>query len=194
MAGDSNKGKENSISSSDRLKNEDWNETLGLTLWKEIMVQLRQTHNDIWNGVRFVLTVNGIVFAGLATLISAVETSRLTLAVSAGVLLVLIGAAFTVVAWLILDGHRRYYLETLAKKTLLEQEIGLYDITISKENFSLPWQVEKQYVKDVKEAPSKWRSERLRKGKITPYLYGIYCAILGIYVGLVISFVLFSLS
>ena len=39
-----------------------------INLWKESLANLRQLHGDIWNGVRFFLTINGIIVAAIIAL------------------------------------------------------------------------------------------------------------------------------
>lgn len=36
-----------------------------LTLWQEAMAQVRELHGDVWNGVQFFLSVNGIILAAI---------------------------------------------------------------------------------------------------------------------------------
>ena len=50
----------------------------GLNLWREAMAQLRQIHGDVWNGVRFFLTVNGIVIAAAFGIAKLQDTDLLT--------------------------------------------------------------------------------------------------------------------
>jgi hypothetical protein len=42
------------------------------------MTNLRQLHGDVWNGVRFFLTVNGILLAGVVGLLKLNEGGNWT--------------------------------------------------------------------------------------------------------------------
>src|SRR5260370_1155149 len=77
--------------------------------WRETLSNLRQLHNDIWNGVRFFLTVNGIVIAGFSALIRGGDHDYVQAALL--FLLPLLGIFVTVQARSILTRHRGYYLD-----------------------------------------------------------------------------------
>jgi hypothetical protein len=39
-----------------------------IDIWRESINNLRTLHNDVWNGVRFFLTLNAIYLAGMSAL------------------------------------------------------------------------------------------------------------------------------
>lgn len=45
-------------------------------LWREAMAELRQLHGDVWNGVRFFLTINGIIIAAIFAVFSRYWTPQ----------------------------------------------------------------------------------------------------------------------
>lgn len=116
-------------------------------LWREAMAQLRQLHTDIWNGVRFFLTVSGILIAAIAALWRfELEPLRLT----ATLVLIWAGITITVFAILILDKHRNRYVHMLLRKTLIEYELGFFDQEIAETiEVAFPWSVPAEYVEDV---------------------------------------------
>lgn len=154
--------------------------------WREALSNLRQLHNDIWNGVRFFLTVNGIVIAGFAALLRSPDHDY----VQAGMLLLLLatGIFLTMQARSILVRHRSYYLGMLIRKTLIEKQLGFYDFLLSEDSehlridLSFPWQVDHQFLSEFSKDIAKWRSEQeKRPGLITTTLFRIYDVTLGLY-------------
>jgi hypothetical protein len=119
-----------------------WLKGLGkepLDLWRETMTNLRQLPNDVWNGARFFLTVNGILLAGIAGLVKLDTYSNGTALMV--VLLGVLGLAVTLVARRILKGHRDYYTEMLLRKTLIEYDLGFYSHELSGIDLSFPWRL-----------------------------------------------------
>jgi hypothetical protein len=154
--------------------------------WREALSNLRQLHNDIWNGVRFFLTVNGIVIAGFAALLRSPDHDY----VQAGMLLLLLatGIFLTIQARSILVRHRGYYLGMLIRKTLIEKQLGFYDFLLSEDledpriDLSFPWQVDHQFLSEFSRDIAKWHSEQeKRPGLITTTLFRIYDVTLGLY-------------
>jgi hypothetical protein len=92
-----------------------------LNLWREAMAQLRQLHGDVWNGVRFFLTVNGIVIAAAFGISKLQDKDVLTGVLIAS--LAAVGIIVTLIARTILAKHRDYYLGILIRKTLIEREL-----------------------------------------------------------------------
>jgi len=155
--------------------------------WRETLSNLRQLHNDIWNGVRFFLTVNGIVVAGFAALLRSpghdyVQAVMLFLLLAVGIFL-------TIQARSILVRHRGYYLGMLIRKTLIEKQLGFYDFLLSEVSegpridLSFPWQVDHQFLSEFSKDIAKWPSEQeKRPGLIATTLFHIYDVTLGLYV------------
>jgi hypothetical protein len=158
-------------------------------LWREILYQLRQLSTDVWNGVRFFVTVNVVVLGGIATVANGQARGWTTAILLAS--LAVVGTLFTLVAREILKKQREYYLQVLVKKALFEEEIGLYDVTLSGVDIdlSLPWGIAKSEVQAMKRDHSGWRSSRRRAtGTITRHLFHVYEGMLVIY-GLVLVYV-----
>jgi hypothetical protein len=152
-------------------------------LWREILGQLRQLSTDVWNGVRFFVTVNAVILGAALTVAS--QQPRGSLGVAVIIFLGVLGIVFTLCARGILTRQRDYYLEVLAQKVLFEEEVGLFDVTLSGAavNLSVPWSIERKYLEELKSNPSQWRKNRRRaKGTITRYLFLIYDGMLVIYV------------
>ncbi len=151
-----------------------------INLWREAMAQLRQLHGDVWNGVRFFLTVNGIIIAavfGIARLEESDIPSGVLLAV-----LAILGFLITLVARIILAKHRDYYLGILLRKTIIERELGFYDQKICCVDLVFPWKVDKQFVGSLVDNPSAWLADqKRRKGTITRLLFLVYEGVLVIH-------------
>lgn len=157
-----------------------------LTLWREAMEQIRQLHGDVWNGVRFFLTLNGIIVAGIIAIFRFIPGFQTGLIIA---VLTILGLILTIIATSILGKHRDYYLQMLLRKTLLEKELGFYSIHINGVNLSFPWSVEERYVtSEIVTDPVKWRMEqRFRSGTITRLLRLTYWIFIGIYVAIFIT-------
>ncbi len=144
-----------------------------LDLWRESLSTLRQLHNDLWNGVRFFTTVNGILLAGVFGLsrtgISPWAAGWLTVCLS------LIGAFLTVTGHYILTRHREYYVNMLLRKSLIEEELGLYERRLGSVDMSFPWSVPAEFLHRLRSDPGGWIQEQLsRKGTISGKLFNIY--------------------
>lgn len=155
-------------------------------LWREILYQLRQLSTDVWNGVRFFVTVNVVILGGMAAVANQQPRGWATAILL--VSLTLLGSLFTLVARAILEKQREYYLQVLVKKVLFEEEVGLYDVTLSGVgiDLSLPWTIGREEVQAIKADHSRWRSARKRaRGTITRHLFHVYEGMLVVY-GLVL--------
>jgi hypothetical protein len=151
-----------------------------LNLWREAMAQIRQLHGDVWNGVRFFLTVNGIIVAAILAIF------RLNWSLATGIIIAVmasIGLFLTLIAKSILGKHREYYLGMLLRKTLLEKELGFYDMRLHGVDLSFPWNVDRRYVPEMIEKPDKWTNEqKFRKGTISRLLWLTYWVFVVLYV------------
>jgi hypothetical protein len=154
---------------------------IAIDLWREALAQLRQLHGDVWNGVRFFLTVNGIIIAALFGLAQSESPTFLT-----GVLLsvlAFLGLFVTLVAHSILAKHRDYYLQMLLRKTLIEIQLGFYQQKVACIDLSFPWNVDKQSISSVLADPHRWLvAQKRRKGSITRSLFHVYEGVVAVYV------------
>ena len=157
-----------------------------LSLWREAMAQLRQLHGDVWNGVRFFLTVNGIVVAAAFGLSKFQERDFLTGALISS--LAVAGLIVTVIARRILAKHRDYYLGILLQKTLIERALGFYDQQLSGFDMSFPWKVDKQFVECFALDPATWLAEQKRRtGTITKLLFLVYEGVIGVHILILVA-------
>lgn len=149
-----------------------------LDLWRETMQQLRQTHNDVWNGVRFFVAANAVIGAAGFALMRDAPTVKNGVAI---LLLAVFGALVTVAALFILRGHRDYYLGVLVRKTLLERQLGFYEVRLAGLDISLPWNVPSRFVDDVERDAEQWMTRHRWRGKITWLLRLIYLVIVALH-------------
>lgn len=162
----------------------DWAKHLdreAVNVWREAMAQLRRLSDDVWNGLRFFLSFNGIVIAACAAVIRVGDMNRRS--IGALMVLVLLGFLVTLLAHAIMTKQRTYYLQMLLKKSLVEKEMGFYDITLLGENLSFIWSVPPDVLKNLKD-PEAWvREARRGKHTITRFLFMLYDALIIIYIG-----------
>jgi polyferredoxin len=148
-----------------------------IDIWREAFVNLRQLHVDVWNGVRFFLTVNGVLIAAgftVARVDTPTPTTGLTL-----MALVVLGLVFTIVALRIFTYQRRNFVEMMVQKTLIDKELGFYETNINGVDLSFPWKVDRQYVPNLQSNPSKWQKEqRWRKRSISRLLLYVFVIML----------------
>jgi hypothetical protein len=156
-------------------------------VWREILGQLRQLSSDVWNGVRFFVTANGVILGATFTLAKEKDPGYLTAALM--IVLVVLGALFTLAARAILAKQRDYYLKVLAQKVLFEKAVGLYDVALSPDlNLSLPWSVDRANLAEIESGYAQWRDKRMRaKDTITRYLFLTYEGMLVIYLVVFLS-------
>lgn len=162
------------------IKNLDKN---ALNLWRESMMNLRQLHGDIWNGVRFFLTINGIIVAAIITILRFEYTLVTNITI---LILSFIGLYLSYTAIYIFNRHRKYYIEMLLRKTLLDKELGFYDINLNKVNLSFPWSVEYCEIDEMIKDPKKWIDNQIiRKRSISRKLCLVYYLFVAIYIVLI---------
>jgi hypothetical protein len=154
-------------------------------IWREIMAHLRHLSDDVLKGMKFFLAINGFIVALFVTFM--VVHSSLVLFVLAA-----LGLLLTLVARYILRRNRIYYLQMLMKKTLLEKELGFYDVKFSgaQVDLALPWRLSPETVTVIKEDPEKWVEAQIRSpGTIVRWYFLIYEVVIGVYSLLLISLV-----
>src|SRR5438477_704220 len=95
-----------------------------LQLWREAMMHLRHLSDDVFKSVALFMALNCVLLG--AMIISArtqmpLSRANWLCAVASG-----LGIALTLAARFMLRRHRIYYLEMLAKKSLIEMQFGFY--------------------------------------------------------------------
>jgi len=167
----------------------EWAGSLGreaLDLWKESLANLRQLHNDVWNGVKFFTTINGILLAAVGVVVKASDKLLPTLVLAS--IICFLGILITLLARRILQRHRDYYLNMLLRKSLIEQELGFYDRIVGKTDLSFPWSVPKQYLPRLRDDPAGWLEQRRRaSGTITRLLFWAYEGTLIVWFAMVVA-------
>jgi hypothetical protein len=139
-----------------------------LNLWRESMANLRQLHNDVWNGVRFFTTVNGILLAAMAATFKLGQGSIFPS--SFALMIAVLGTGVTLIAREILHRHRRHYLDMLLRKTLIEHALGFYEVDLS-----FPWSVPANDLPKLRENPKEWIQDRMNHEEtITHRLFRVY--------------------
>jgi hypothetical protein len=173
----------------------DWAKSLDnntVNIWREAMNQLRRLSDDVWNSLRFFLSFNGILI-GAALAIFKIQKFDSNTAVVLGSLSIF-GFLITLAARMILTRQRDYYNQMLLKKSLIEDELGFYQATVSGTDLSFPWKVEADDLSAIRNAASLWiREQKRRKGSITRLLFIIYETLIAFYlIGLVVLIIGFS--
>ena len=154
----------------------------GVAVWREAMAHLRHLSDDVWNGLKLFLILNGFIIISIsafAWLAPANKTMALLLAA-----LALVGGLLTITARYILKRHRIYYLQMLAKKSLLEAELGFYQTKFSgsETDLAFPWRLTPEVVVEIKQNFESWIQKSIRaKGTIARAQFLIYETLIGLY-------------
>lgn len=150
------------------------------------MAQLRTLGSDVWNGVRFFLTINAALLAGIAAIGKPGGQN-----VVSGALLVLLctgGFVFNIWARQILLKQRRYYLRMLAQKAFLDKELGFRDFHHGSSDLSFPWSVSEKDLVLMESDINSWIDRTVRaKSSITRNLFSAYHTLLGLYFVLLLA-------
>ena len=162
-----------------------------IALWREALTHLRHLSDDVWKVLKLFLTLNAILLIIIIGLLVFLPSNR-----SIGFLLALVsiaGALLTLAARFILKRHRIYYLQMLAKKSLLEDEFGFYAIKLAgnKNDLAFPWRLTPEVVTEVKQNSEAWIEKSIRaKGTIARVQFLIYEVLVGFYAFVLIFAVL----
>ena len=158
-------------------------EAAQLEVWREAMCHLRHLSNDPWQGLRIFLSLNGfamVLMFGLAIRLPFGRSFSLMFVL----FLSIIGVLLTLSARWILKRHRIYYLEMLAKKSLLEEEMGFYERRLagSPTDLAFPWRLAPEVVAQIKQDTAAWIQKSIRsRGTIARVQFLIYETLIGIY-------------
>jgi hypothetical protein len=161
-----------------------------LSIWREAMANLRQLHGDVWNGVAFFLTVNAVLVAALATLYGTwlargpqAPSGPLWIMLFLG----LVGLLFTWQAMLILSRHREYYLGMQLLKSLIEKDLGFYDILLGQTDLSFPSRVPAEHLPQLFADPIEWLHDRKwQLTSITARLHLVYWGVVVIHLAIMV--------
>lgn len=139
------------------------------------MRQLRHLSDDVWRGLSFFVALEAFLLSSMLFLMNtgSLRPFWLALAATLGILGVLTGLA----GRFIFKRHRIYYLQGLAKKSLLEEELGLYrsKISDSATDRALPWRLTPEVVKEIQQGFDAWVQKSIRaRGTIAFYQFLIY--------------------
>jgi hypothetical protein len=147
-----------------------------LKIWRESLAHLRHLSDEVWKRFQFFLWLDLIFF------LLAAGAWRNSIGGSAFLILLALGIVF--IGRYILKRNRIYYLQMLARKSLLEDELGLYATKISGTETDLvfPWRLTPEVVSEIKKDFDAWVQKSIRPGgSIARWLFIIYEAFIGIY-------------
>ena len=145
-------------------------------IWKEAQAQLRQIHSDVWNGVRFFLTINAIILASFFSVLKDYLSTPSIWSTFMVFTLLIIGVLVTIAARQILLKHRKSYLEMLIRKTLIEEDIGFGRMIIFSTHLRFPWFIDDENeLNFIRRDPKEWiRKQTREKSTVTSRLFIVY--------------------
>lgn len=151
-------------------------------LWREAMAHLRHLSDDVWNGLKLFLILNGFVLSSIGMLgwVGPANTTTALLLAT----LTIVGGLLTLAARYILKRHRIYYLQMLAKKSLLEAEFGFYQkkFSNSETDLAFPWRLTPEVVAEIKQDFDAWVKKSIRaRGTIARVQFCIYETLICLY-------------
>ncbi len=142
------------------------------------MEHLRHLSDDVFKSVALFLGMNALTL-GAVIFLAVMELNGL-----GGAVVCLLGVFLTLGGRFMLKRHRIYYLEMLAKKSLLEKELGFYDRMLagSKVDLALPWRLKPEVVAEIAQNCDAWIQKSIRpKGTMARVYFLIYETLLVIY-------------
>lgn len=157
----------------------------GIEIWRESLAHLRYLSDEVWKRFQLFLWLDLILF------LLAASAWRHSIG---GCLFLILGAlGVACVGRYILKRNRIYYLQMLAKKSLLEDELGFYTTKFSSTEIDLafPWRLAPEVVSEIKKDLEAWVKKSMRaQGTIALWQFVIYEAFIAIYVvALILLFV-----
>lgn len=147
-----------------------------LQIWRESLAHLRHLSDEVWKRFQLFLWLDLIFF------LLAAGTWRNSIGGCAFLILLALSIAF--IGRYILQRNRIYYLHMLAKKSLLEDELGLYATKLSgtETDLAFPWRLAPEVVSEIKKDFNAWVEKSVRPaGSIARWLFIIYEAFIVIY-------------
>jgi hypothetical protein len=135
-----------------------------LALWRETLAHLRHLSDDGWRGFRCFVMLDVALLLGLAVLFARPAFGK-SVALLA-LVLSLFGIVVTVAARYVLKRHRIYYLQMLAKKSLVEDELGFYEVRLGQDaDLAFPWRLAPEVVAEIRQDAAAWVQKALRGRK-----------------------------
>jgi len=147
-----------------------------LQIWRESLAHLRHLSDEVWKRFQLFLWLDLIFF------LLAASIWRNSLGGCAFLILLALSIAF--IGRYILQRNRIYYLHMLAKKSLLEDELGLYATKLSgtETDLAFPWRLTPEVVSEIKKDFNAWVGKSIRPaGSIARWLFIIYEGFIAIY-------------
>jgi hypothetical protein len=166
-----------------------------LEIWREALAHLRHLSDDVWKGFTLFLALNGFVLMLLVARFSVGLWSAGKFAQI--VVLCGIGFTLTLAGHYLLKRHRVYYLQMLAKKSLIEMDLGMYDTKLkdSRTDLAFPWRLTPEVVGQIQKDFDGWVKKSIRaKGTIARVQFWFYEALLGIYAATLVATVVMSVE
>jgi hypothetical protein len=156
-----------------------------LQIWCESLAHLRHLSDEVWRRFQFFFWLQ---FLLVLLALGVSRYSRPFIFV-----IPLIGIFVSGVGRYILKRNRIYYLQMLAKKSLLEDELGFYATKFSGTEIDLafPWRLAPEVIVEIKKDFDAWVRKSIRpKGTIACWQFVICELFVGIYAGILISFLI----
>jgi hypothetical protein len=147
-----------------------------LEIWRESLAHLRHLSDEVWKRFQLFLWLDLIFF------LLAAGAWRNSIGGCTFLVLFALGIAF--IGRYVLRRNRIYYLQMLAKKSLLEDELGLYATKISgtETDLAFPWRLAPEVVSEIKRDFDAWVQKSVRPaGSIARWLFIIYEGFIAIY-------------
>jgi hypothetical protein len=166
-----------------------------LEIWREALAHLRHLSDDVWSGFRLFLALNGFVLTLLILRLSLGFWS-FTKAAEVGAPCA-VGIAITLAGRYLLLRHRVYYLQMLAKKSLIEMDLGMYATKLkdSETDLAFPWRLTPEVVREIQSDFDAWVKKSIRsKGTIARVQFWIYEALLGVYAATLVTTVIVAMA
>jgi hypothetical protein len=161
-----------------------------LELWREAMAQLRYLNDEVWKRFQFFVWVEFVLLllaGGSMARNAAIPTFTF----------LLIGLFVGIAARYILRRNRVYYLQMLAKKTLLDDALGLHSVQFesTQVDHAFPWRLGPEGVQKIKADHDGWIEGSVRpKGTIARLLFWILEIFILLNVVALISAILLALA
>jgi len=156
-----------------------------LKLYEISMEHLRYMHGEVWNGVRFFITLNIGILGAVAAIskLSGLELARPNYGV---ILLFATGLLISVLGIFVLYRHRQYYLDMMVAKTVLEKLLGFMGkirIGDGQHVLMLPWYYDEKTIENILREPYRFRrgfGYVVWPGTVTFALFVTYLVFIGL--------------